>query len=60
MVADKTDYILDVRGAISPFSLPVMQMGFDAYIELLYEQPQRFERLMQVNEIMFAGDMIKN
>ncbi len=36
--------------AISPFSLPVMQMGFHSYIELLYEQPQRFERLMALNE----------
>jgi uroporphyrinogen decarboxylase len=35
--------------AISPFSLPVMQIGYDRYIELLYEQPERFERLMQVN-----------
>ena len=36
--------------AMSPFSLPVMQMGFDRYIELIYEQPGRFERLMQANE----------
>ena len=36
--------------AISPFSLPVMQMGFHAYIELLYEQPQRFDALMALNE----------
>jgi uroporphyrinogen decarboxylase len=36
--------------AISPFSLPVMQMGFHAYIELLYEDPQRFARLMDQNE----------
>lgn len=35
--------------AISPFSLPIMQMGFDNYIELIYEQPERFERLMQAN-----------
>ena len=35
--------------AISPFSLPVMQMGFDHYIELIYEQPERFEKLMQAN-----------
>jgi len=35
---------------ISPFSLPVMQMGFGPYLELLYEQPERFERLMRVNE----------
>ncbi|MDD1622000.1 MAG: uroporphyrinogen decarboxylase family protein [Methylococcaceae bacterium] len=36
--------------AISPFSLPVMQMGFDRYIELIYEQPVRFARLMAVNQ----------
>ena len=36
--------------AVSPFSLPVMQMGFDRYIELIYEQPARFEHLMQVNQ----------
>jgi uroporphyrinogen decarboxylase len=35
---------------MSPFSLPVMQMGFDKYIELMYEQPELFECLMQVNE----------
>ena len=36
--------------AISPFSLPVMQMGFDRYIELILEQPERFDKLMRVNE----------
>ena len=36
--------------AISPFSLPIMQLGFDKYIDLIYEQPGRFERLMQANE----------
>ena len=36
--------------AISPFSLPIMQMGFSRYIELIYEQPERFSRLMQANE----------
>jgi uroporphyrinogen decarboxylase len=35
--------------AISPFSLPVMQMGFDKYIELIYEDPARFEKLMTAN-----------
>lgn len=35
---------------ISPFSLPVMQMGYDRYIELIHEQPDRFSRLMAVNE----------
>ncbi|MCI5126328.1 MAG: methylcobamide--CoM methyltransferase MtbA [Candidatus Electrothrix sp. AR5] len=36
--------------AISPFSLPVMQMGFPAYIELMHEQPALFNRLMEVNQ----------
>lgn len=35
---------------VSPFSLPVMQMGFDRYLELIYEEPESFERLMEVNE----------
>jgi uroporphyrinogen decarboxylase len=35
---------------MSPFSLPVMQMGFDRYIELMYEQAGLFEQLMHVNE----------
>ncbi len=40
-----------VPGAvISPFSLPIMQMGFPAYIELIYEQPNLFSRLMAVNQ----------
>jgi uroporphyrinogen decarboxylase len=35
---------------MSPFSLPVMQLGFDRYIELFYERPDMLERLLQVNE----------
>jgi len=35
---------------MSPFSLPVMQMGFNAYIELIYEQPARYKKLMQANQ----------
>ena len=44
------DTVPIVGVAISPFSLPVMQMGFHAYLELIYEQPERFEKLMQANE----------
>ncbi len=44
------DQVPIIGVAISPFSLPVMQMGFDRYIELMYEQPERFLRLMQANE----------
>lgn len=39
-----------IAGVISPFSLPIMQMGFGPYIELLYGDPARFERLMAVNQ----------
>ncbi|HPH94977.1 MAG TPA: uroporphyrinogen decarboxylase family protein [Anaerolineaceae bacterium] len=35
---------------ISPFSLPVMQMGFEGYLNLMLNQPDLFARLMQVNE----------
>lgn len=35
--------------AISPFSLPVMQMGFEGYLDLLHGQPERFWRLMDAN-----------
>lgn len=35
---------------MSPFSLPVMQMGFGKYIELMYERPDLFDYLMKVNE----------
>lgn len=34
---------------MSPFSVPVMQIGFDKYIELIYERPDLFERLMKMN-----------
>ena len=36
--------------AMSPFSLPVMQMGFDRYIEIMYEKPDLFSRLMEINQ----------
>jgi uroporphyrinogen decarboxylase len=35
---------------MSPFSLPVMQLGFDHYLDLMHEQPARFERLIEINE----------
>lgn len=40
---------------IAPFSLPVMQMGFEAYLDLLQDQPERFRRLMAVNEAYSAA-----
>lgn len=35
--------------AVSPFSLPVMQLGFERYLELLYGQRDLFWHLMKVN-----------
>jgi uroporphyrinogen decarboxylase len=35
---------------MSPFSLPVMQLGFPAYLNLIYEQPELFWQLMALNE----------
>ncbi len=34
---------------ISPFSVPVMQMGFDNYIQMMYEEPESWELLMEKN-----------
>jgi uroporphyrinogen decarboxylase len=39
-----------VGGVISPFSLPILQLGFERYLDLLHDQPARFERLMAVNQ----------
>lgn len=36
--------------AMSPFSLPAMQMGFESYLNLLYSDSEHFRRLMAVNE----------
>lgn len=41
--------ILVVGSVTSPFSLPIMQMGFDKYIELLYEDEEGFNVLMKKN-----------
>ena len=35
---------------LSPFSLPVMQMGFEKYLDLLYFHPNHFNLLMKKNE----------
>ena len=36
--------------ALSPLSLPVLQLGFVPYMDLLMERPPAFEHLMRVNE----------
>lgn len=34
---------------ISPFSVPVMQLGFERYLNLIYSDPKNFNLLMQKN-----------
>ena len=34
---------------VSPFSLPIMQMGFEPYLKLLLTEPDLFGRLMETN-----------
>lgn len=47
----KTEGRIPVIGTIfSPFSLPAMQLGLHRYIELIYERPDLFEKLMKINE----------
>ena len=35
---------------MSPFSLPIMQLGFEKYLELLYHRRYEFDMLMRINE----------
>ncbi|HOW65746.1 MAG TPA: uroporphyrinogen decarboxylase family protein [Candidatus Paceibacterota bacterium] len=51
MLKDKASGQAPILGVvISPFSLPVMQMGFESYLELLFNQPELFDHLMRLNE----------
>ncbi|MBF0338710.1 MAG: uroporphyrinogen decarboxylase family protein [Nitrospirae bacterium] len=51
MMREKVGGDIPIIGTVmSPFSIAVMQMGFDKYIELIYEHKELFERLMRVNE----------
>ena len=34
---------------VSPFSLPVMQLGFDKYLDLIYSDRELFDKLMDIN-----------
>lgn len=43
------DSVPIVGVVIAPFSLPIMQLGFEKYLELIYFRPALFERLMALN-----------
>jgi len=44
------DAVPIVGVVMSPFSLPVMQLGFDRYLEVMHEEPELMTRLMAINE----------
>ncbi len=44
------DEIPIIGVVMSPFSLPVMQMGFEPYLDLLLFQPKLFQHLMKINQ----------
>lgn len=48
--AEAGDEVPILGVVMSPFSLPVMQMGFGRYLELIYENLEMFTGLMRVNE----------
>jgi len=51
LLKERAGNAIPVMGSvISPFSLPVIQMGFDAYLVLMHEQPAALERLLRINE----------
>jgi len=45
-----SDSVPIIGTVVSPFSLPVMQMGFDKYLDLMYDDRQLFADLMSKNE----------
>jgi uroporphyrinogen decarboxylase len=48
---EKAQNDIPIIGVVmSPFSLPVMQLGFDKYLELIYFRKELFEKLMLINE----------
>ncbi|MBI9104281.1 MAG: uroporphyrinogen decarboxylase family protein [Spirochaetales bacterium] len=50
-LSDESKGNVPIIGVVmSPFSLPVMQLGFDKYIEMLYLKPDLFKELMQKNQ----------
>lgn len=63
MLKEKIGNDAPIIGVVmSPFSLPVMQMGFDRYIELMYERPDLFDHLMKINEafcVQWANAQLK-
>jgi uroporphyrinogen decarboxylase len=55
-LAEQSAGKIPVIGVVmSPFSVPVMQMGFEAYLDLMYREPELFWELMKKNQ-QFCAD----
>lgn len=51
LLKEKVEDETPIVGVVmSPFSLPVMQMGFENYLQVIYEHLDYFEKLMRINE----------
>ncbi len=51
LLKDKVGNDVPIIGvAMSPFSIPVMQLGFSSYIDLMYDDPILFNKLISINE----------
>ena len=50
ILKSKGEEVPIVGVVMSPFSLPVMQMGFEAYLQLMHEHQELFDHLMEMNE----------
>lgn len=56
LMKDKVKDEAPILGVVvSPFSLPVMQLGFEAYLEIICREPKLFNRLMDVNKLFCAN-----
>jgi uroporphyrinogen decarboxylase len=50
LLAERSHDVPIIGGVVAPFSLPIMQLGFERYLLLMNERRDLFERLMAVNE----------
>jgi uroporphyrinogen decarboxylase len=50
ILASRAQGVPIVGGVVGPYSLPIMQLGFERYLRLINERPDLFERLVAVNE----------
>ncbi|MFO7928487.1 MAG: uroporphyrinogen decarboxylase family protein [Candidatus Humimicrobiaceae bacterium] len=51
ILSEKAKGAVPVIGVVmSPFSVPIMQMGFDKYLDLFYQDKKLFKKLMEINK----------